>query len=255
MKRELWLRLARYHFDNLVPAHLVDHVTAAFGGTDASTRAFAAKLGRKLGWKTGFALRAITEYKKFVFLGVTSEFSVTPPRVIDQVWHEHILFSRPYREFCRDVLQRDFDHNPELVPVDAQTGAYEAQYAATLDLYDEEFNTEPPPDIWGIPKFKRSGLVRAGRSPLRRVDSADASTAYEATPLYTFFDGSGDGGHSHASMPEFGGGGGFTGGGGEASWTDDSGAHGSGDAGASDGGSSGSDGSGCSSSCGGGCSS
>ena len=27
-------------------------------------------------------------------------FGVTPSKVIDQVWHEHILFSRAYRDFC-----------------------------------------------------------------------------------------------------------------------------------------------------------
>ena len=197
MKRELWLRIKHYHFDNLVPAHLVDQVTAAFGGTDASTRAFASKLARKLGWKTGFALRAIGEYKKFVYLGVTSDFSVTPPKVIDQVWHEHLLFSRPYREFCRDILGRDFDHNPELVPLRAQTDRFEAQYDATLDLYDEEFDTEPPQDIWGIPKFQRSGRARTRRAPTRRIADGVAATTYESTPLHSLFGGTDDGGYSH----------------------------------------------------------
>lgn len=118
MKRELWLRLRNYHFENLAPPHLWDHVAAAFGNTDASTRAFANKIARKHGWHPRFARRAIDEYRKFVFLGVTADFIVTPPKIIDQVWHEHLLFSKAYREFCRDVLQRDFDHNPELIPSD-----------------------------------------------------------------------------------------------------------------------------------------
>ena len=258
MKKELWLRLARYHFDNLVPPHLADRVLASFGGADASTKAFGSKLARKLGWTNAFSLHAIREYKKFVYLGVVSEFSVTPPKVIDQVWHEHLLFSRPYREFCRDVLERDFDHNPELVPASGQTDVFEAQYDATLALYRQEFNAEPPGEIWGTPKFNaaRTGQV----VPPRRQDSGSTTLAsYEDTPLHIYFDASGGGGDSHSSVPEFGGGGGFSGGGGGSLWGDhstpaDSGApdggHGSGDS--DSGGSSSSSGSSCSSSCGGG---
>ena len=62
MKKALWLRLKHYHFDHLVPAHLTDHVMAAFGGADASTRAFESKLVRKLKWKPAFAHRAVEEY-------------------------------------------------------------------------------------------------------------------------------------------------------------------------------------------------
>ncbi len=83
MKRELWLRLRQYHFADIVPTDLWNHVTAAFGGVDASTRAFASKIARKHNWTTRFALRAINEYRKFVYLGVTSDFIVTPSKVID----------------------------------------------------------------------------------------------------------------------------------------------------------------------------
>lgn len=69
MKKELWLRLKHYRFEHVVPPQLMDHVTAAFGRTDASTKAFASKLSRKLGWTTAFSLRAIEEYRKFLYLG------------------------------------------------------------------------------------------------------------------------------------------------------------------------------------------
>ena len=263
MKKQLWLRLTRYHFDNLVPAHLVDHVTAAFGGADASTKAFASKLARKLGWTTGFSLRAIGEYKKFVYLGAVSDFSVTPPRVIDQVWHEHLLFSRAYRDFCRTVIERDFDHNPELVPTTGQTDVFKAQYVATLDLYSAEFNTDPPDDIWGTPKFRVSGAAKTDRTRKGPAGENSPSSAQADVPLYLLFDGSGNDG-SHHGMSEFGGGGGFAGGGGGGLWGAHSSAHAdtaagasgqSDDAGGGDSGGGGSDsggGSGCSSSCGGG---
>ncbi|MEO6525922.1 MAG: hypothetical protein ABIP93_04805 [Gemmatimonadaceae bacterium] len=273
VKRDLWLRLKHYHFDHLVPPHLTDHVMAAFGGPDAATRAFASKLSRKLEWTPAFARRAIEEYRKFVYLGMVSDVMVTPPKVIDQVWHEHLLFSRPYKSFCDEVLGRDFDHHPELVSVSDQTEVFRAQYEATLERYESEFNVLPPADIWGTPKFT-PGRARVRRALGRRNAGSSSDASDGGTPLYLFFDGTpGSGGVSYADMPEFGGGGGFSGGGGGDSWgigasssshsghfdangvavpgDGDSSDSSSSDGASSDGGSS-DGGSGCSSGCGGG---
>jgi hypothetical protein len=186
-KKEIWLRLRQYHFEQLVPPHLWDHVRSVFHGSDASTSAFADKLSRKLGWNRSFALRAVAEYKKFVYLGVVSNFGVTPSKVIDQVWHEHLLFSRAYRDFCSDVLQCEFDHNPELVPFDEETGVFEAQYRATLDAYEKEFDRTPPADIWAIPKFKMSGVPAGNYQPRLKLQEHTSAVIYDDTPLFLMF--------------------------------------------------------------------
>ncbi len=205
-KRDLGLRIHRYHFDDLVPAHLMDHVVAAFSGSDPSSKAFASKLGRKLGWSPAFAARAINEYKRFVYLGIIGDFFVTPPKTIDRVWHEHLLFTRGYRDFCKVVLRQDFDHAPELVPTADQTGVFQAQYQATLDLYRREFNATPPPDLWGTPKFGASA-AREKSKPLKKRERADGYS--DSTPVCSMF--SGDSAVS-ASDAGFGGGGGGCGG-------------------------------------------
>jgi len=240
MKKDLCLRLRAYRFTNLVPPSLWNQVAEAFGGADASTRAFASKIARKHGWSAGFARRAIEEYRKFVFLGVTGDSVVTPSKVIDTVWHEHVLFTRAYREFCRDVLGRDFDHHPELVPNDEQTTLYAQQFDTTLARYRIEFHHAPPADIWGTPKFSREEMATRQRE---LVDAGGGDV-----PLYAQFDGHGDTPGYH-DMPEFSGGGGFLGGGGGHDWSGGSDA-GSDDAGGDAGGGDG--GSGCSSGCGGG---
>ena len=229
MKKDLWLRLRAYHFANLVPPDLWNVVAEVFGGGDASTRAFASKIARKHGWSTRFAMRAIEEYRKFVFLGVTGDVVVTPSKVIDTVWHEHVLFTRAYREFCRDVLQHDFDHHPELIATDAKTAIYAQQYDATLARYEVEFRMRPPADIWGTPKFPREALAAREPQPAATADGGDI-------PLYAHFDGRGDT-PGHHDMPEFGGGG---------DWGDHDAAGDSGGDAGGDGG-----GSGCSSGCGG----
>ncbi|WP_053333916.1 glycine-rich domain-containing protein [Gemmatimonas phototrophica] len=238
MKKELWLRLRAYQFANLVPPDLWNKVAEAFGGGDASTRAFASKIARKHGWTTSFALRAIAEYRKFVFLGVTGDVVVTPSKVIDTVWHEHVLFTKAYREFCRDVLQRDFDHHPELLATESQTALFAQQYDATLERYEVEFRVPPPVAIWGTPKFPREASAARRPQPATATDGGDV-------PLYAHFDGLG-GTPGHHDMPEFGGGG-FSGGGGGDDWGNEgAGGDGGGDSGGDGGGS------GCSSGCGGG---
>ncbi|MEO8563438.1 MAG: hypothetical protein ABI601_15260 [bacterium] len=270
MKRDLWLRLKHYHFEDLVPAHLADHVLSVFGGADAATRAFASKISKKHRWTQPFALRAIGEYRKFLYLGMVSETPVTPSKIIDMVWHEHLLFTRAYDEFCREVLGRPFDHHPELIGMEEQTEVFESQFEATVDLYESEFNTAPPADIWGVPKFA-PGLARTKRSLTKRNASSQTTTSDDDAPLYTYFSLENHPGTD--SMPEFSGGGGFSGAGGESSWvdsvtsglhdghsdshgTDGASGHGTSDStggdGGSDGGGSDGGGSGCSSGCGGG---
>lgn len=245
MKRDLWLRIRDYTFDDLVPPRLADQWQSAFGRSDPSLQAFAGKISRKLGWNRRFALLAIREYKKFVYLGLVSRTSVTPPKIIDQVWHEHLLFTRGYRHFCQEVLRRDFDHNPELLPTKRQSEVYAAQYEATLALYQHEFNETPPPEIWGTPKFATPRAADAARRRERQASTADVWVPSSSTGV------SGDDAPLHE---QFGGGGGFSGGGSEGSWGDGAGSDGdasgagdTGDSGAGDGGDAG----GCSSSCGG----
>ena len=154
-KKELWLKLKNYHFNHIVSPGMWDHITSRFGKADPSLRAFAGKIARKHGWKTEFALRALNEYKKFIYLGLVSDFLVTPSRIIDVVWHEHLLFSKAYRDFCNEVIEQPFDHYPELVPAEEQTGRFSAQYLDTVELYQAEFGLEPPADIWGDTKFDK----------------------------------------------------------------------------------------------------
>jgi hypothetical protein len=268
-KKELWEGLRDYHFTNLVPIHLTDRVVEMFGGNDASTKAFANKLSRKLGWTAEFAFRSIAEYKKFVFLGVISSKNVTPSKIIDQVWHEHQLFTKAYREFCNEVIDKEFDHTPELIPVPEQTRQFNRQYLDTLALYRAEFNTEPPADIWAVTKFDPQLLpaksTDTNRTKTSRKDETSSSgIIYQSDPpLYTLVDSPGSDCQPSPGFHGFGGG--SSGGagathhwGGHSSHDSGHSGHGgdgghasSGDGGSGSGGAD-SGGSSCSSSCGGG---
>ncbi len=262
-KVHLWERLAEYNFENLVPTHLSDKVSEFFGGTDASLHAFAAKVAKKHNWTVNFTLRVIAEYKKFIYIAMVGDNHVTPSKVIDQVWHEHMLFTKAYREFCDDVLGQPFDHFPELMPEEDQTGMFNAQYVYAMNIYRGEFNAEPPADIWGLPKFDQERVKQESYEPrvkkTRREDSSTVDYGGEA-PLHlhfdntTNFDGFGGGksggagatgsySHSHSDSGSYSSHG--------DSGHSDSGGHSGGDAGGGDsGGGSSCGGGGCSGGCG-----
>jgi hypothetical protein len=188
-KKDLWLRLKNYHFDHIVPPNFLENITALFGGADASTKAFADKITRKHNWKSGFALRAINEYKKFVYLGIVSEFYVTPSKVIDVVWHEHLLFSKAYREFCTTVIEYEFDHYPELIPYAEQTGTFQAQYEETMELYFVEFGVVAPIDIWEESKFNKYEFIEDTSSKKKSSTSLNKHTTYhDSSTLHSYFD-------------------------------------------------------------------
>ncbi len=240
-KKQLWLKIKKYHFEHLVPVGLWDSIHAKFGKTDSSTHAFAYKISRQCGWSKAFALKAISEYKKFVYLGVVSDFAVTPSEIIDKVWHRHILFSTAYRQFCDEIIEHHFDHHPELIFSESQTETFQQQYLQTLELYKKEFNTDPPMGIWGNTKFDQiPAEVPVKKKKTER--GSDNSSYHNDAPLFTSFPD-----NEIADCPEFNGfeSGDFGGGGASGSW-DGSNADSSGED------SGGESGSSCSSGCGGG---
>lgn len=236
-KRDLWLRLKAYHFENIVPPKLWLNIARAFGSTNASTKAFAAKIARKHQWKSKFALQAVEEYKKFVYLGLISNSNVTPSKTIDIVWHEHLLFSKAYREFCTNVIERNFDHQPELMAIADQTGQFSRQYLETIELYEKEFGIVPPVAIWGNTKFDKDISDKKNNTAFLAT-STHSDPYFSEAPLYTQFSET----NSH-NFPEFNGydGGDFGGAGASGDWSADSSSSDSSDSGSS-----------CSSSCGGG---
>ena len=67
-KKTLWTRLKAYHFDHIVPPSLWEKLSAFYEGLNSATVAFADKIASKHGFNRSFALHAISEYKKFVYL-------------------------------------------------------------------------------------------------------------------------------------------------------------------------------------------
>jgi hypothetical protein len=80
----LWLRIKDFELDDQ-DSHLT----------------FTDRLARENGWTYEFCIRAILEYKKFIYLICLSDQPVTPSDEVDQVWHLHLIYTQSYwKEFC-----------------------------------------------------------------------------------------------------------------------------------------------------------
>ena len=112
--------------------------------------AFSCRLRRDLGWSPHFTQRAIAEYRKFLWIAATSGREVTPSKVVDEVWHLHILHTQSYfNDLCRDTLGCVLHHNPG--DGSAADARFPDNYRATLALYEATFGP-PPADIWPRPE-------------------------------------------------------------------------------------------------------
>ena len=94
-------------------------------------------------WKEAWALKAVQQYRNYLFLKFKygKTHSLPPSSDIDEVWHAHILHTEEYTEFCQNVFGFFLHHHPhhgkdnELTDVDIAK-AFEQE---TQKLYYLEF--------------------------------------------------------------------------------------------------------------------
>jgi hypothetical protein len=109
---------------------------------------FSQKLAKENNWTDEYTQRVIDEYKKFVFLAVVTDHTVTPSEQVDQVWHLHLIYTRSYwEEFCPNILQKPLHHSPTKGGQE-QEYKYRNFYNQTLASYEHFFQQQPPSDIW-----------------------------------------------------------------------------------------------------------
>jgi hypothetical protein len=110
-----------------------------------SSYPFSIRLADENFWTRNFTRKAILEYKKFMYLAATSEHMVSPSPIIDRVWHEHLMFSKSYSDFC-DLLGKHIQHVPATHnPAEAEK--FRSAKQRTQKLYKEIFG-DPPAAIW-----------------------------------------------------------------------------------------------------------
>ena len=77
------------------------------------------------------------EYRKFLALQLAHpEATIVPCKIVDEMWHRHILDTAAYRRDCEAIFGRFLDHYPYFgMRNEAEAEELTDAYAETLDLY------------------------------------------------------------------------------------------------------------------------
>jgi hypothetical protein len=106
---------------------------------------FSIRLENENWWTVNFARDAILEYKKFMYLAAVSETMVSPSEIVDVVWHQHLIFTQSYEDFC-SVLGKKVAHIPS-THNKRDFDKFKSAKERTQKLYTENFGT-PPAGFW-----------------------------------------------------------------------------------------------------------
>lgn len=123
-----------------------------------SSLTFTNRLSRENAWSIEYSLRAVHEYKKFIFMLCITNHSLTPSDQVDQVWHLHLLYTQSYWiDFCQNTLNRQIHHGPTKGGKE-EGDKFNDLYEKTLQLYQELFDRNAPADIWPAKEIRFSEI-------------------------------------------------------------------------------------------------
>jgi hypothetical protein len=128
MNKELWQKIVQFDFDS-----------------PPSEYGFSVRLANENFWTKDFTELAIIEYKKFMYLAATSEYMVSPSAIVDTVWHQHLIFTQLYQDFC-SLIGKQIQHIPSTHNKE-DFDKFNKAKACTKKLYTHIFG-EQPSTIW-----------------------------------------------------------------------------------------------------------
>lgn len=123
---------------------------------------FSKKLAKEENWTLNFTKKAIEEYKKFIYLCCILPHGASPSRVVDKVWHMHLIYTQNYwEEFCPEILRRKLHHHPSKGG-QQEKSKHQDWFLDTLSQYKTIFQKEAPEDIWQekTPEKSRKNWLR-----------------------------------------------------------------------------------------------
>lgn len=165
MNSELW---------NKVRAYDLDSPPSEYG--------FSIRLAHENNWTKSFTESAVLEYKKFMYLAANSEEMVAPSPIVDKVWHQHLIFSQSYGNFCA-VLGKHVQHLPSTHHRDDFKMFRQAR-ERTQALYAACFGAQPK-DTWGYSDmFDSLNLEKAKYKTRSFLIAGMLALALLAIPFY-----------------------------------------------------------------------
>ena len=93
-------------------------------------------------YSKGFATGTLREAKRMLYLAVVSKQSVSPSELVDQAWHQMLMFTRFYKNFS-EFIGEFIHHDPTPgIPDGGKT------YEKTKENYKLFFKQDPDPQFW-----------------------------------------------------------------------------------------------------------
>ncbi|CAF1502460.1 unnamed protein product [Rotaria sordida] len=101
------------------------------------------------GWSHEQVNEIVPEYRKFLLLTKMYENqAVVPSKLVDKVWHYHILDTQAYAVDCENVFGRFLHHYPYWgMRGESDLKSLQDAFSMTLQLYEKEFGPAPE-NIW-----------------------------------------------------------------------------------------------------------
>ena len=81
------------------------------------------------------ALSYKRDFQKFIILTLIYNRPIVPSRNADIFWHEFILYTETYSEFCQNIAGRFIHHRPSNSPKNSRSNCHEAMPMARLARY------------------------------------------------------------------------------------------------------------------------
>jgi len=89
----------------------------------------------RVGWDTAYGSEVCEEYRRFVYVSVKNPGSLLGMcGPVDDLWHDHILYTSNYLEFCSRIAGRYLHHIPTLLGNGDRSG-----YVRTVALIEKHF--------------------------------------------------------------------------------------------------------------------
>lgn len=130
MNRELWTKILEFKIDNPEDEY-----------------GFINRLASENGWTLSYTKSAITEYKKFFYLAANYTEMVSPSEIVDIVWHQHLLFTASYDEFCK-LVSKKIEHIPSTHNA-VEKEKFAKAKIRTKELYENNFGKQPD-EYWSF---------------------------------------------------------------------------------------------------------
>ena len=112
----------------------------------------ASRLERKHGISAAEARKRVIAYKQFLALKAASldidATKLSPPPLIDSVWHEHVLDTKRYAPACLLAFGHPIHHDPN---GDADVGQRALRREATLVALEKVYGDDYDEELWAFP--------------------------------------------------------------------------------------------------------